>query len=145
MQYKVYSVVGFMKSGREIGREFTTLAKANEYAKTLMGRPSTTIVDVFGWNGEECTLIDSDCKDSVIDSFATNFLESENMATYTVVGRDEEGYDVAGGSEWDTLLEAVHHARALCKEKEAIQAGLCKVLVLNERDECIADYFVVPK
>jgi hypothetical protein len=60
--------------------------------------------------------------------------------TYKVVGRDEEGYDVAGGVEFDRLADAKASARNLVRETEAIAAGCVHAFVFNG-GECIADYF----
>jgi hypothetical protein len=62
---------------------------------------------------------------------------------YLVIGLDIDGFDIAGGNEWDTLAEARRNAKGLVKEKEAIVAGLYKVEIRNaETDDCIDDYFV---
>jgi hypothetical protein len=63
-------------------------------------------------------------------------------AGYTVIGLDIDGFDVAGGNEWDTFREADKAARRLVTEREAIDAGMHKVEIHNVQGECVRDYFV---
>ena len=61
---------------------------------------------------------------------------------YRVTGLDRDGYEVSGGSCWDTLRDARRAATCLVSEEEAIDAGMIKVEIRNRLSECIADYFV---
>ena len=66
------------------------------------------------------------------------------MKTYTVIGKDEEGYDLC---KWEDLTkkEAMSKVRSTLKDTEYLQAGLYRVEIWKEPqvgDMCDFDYYV---